>query len=464
MAQRKGFSDPDRHLSQRNGYYTYKRRVPAQVAALDSRAPTIRIALGTRDLGEARMKRDAHEQADDELWASFCAGGDQAAAFARYNAVVARAAALGFTYRHLPSIMAEESGSAILSRLKALQSARPASVEETAILGGIAPPRATLEQALNVFIKEIAGDELTGKSPAQYKLWLRERTRAVENFEMVCGPRNIDDITRQDARFFYNWWREKIAPGRMDGKLIAATHSPSSGNKDIGSLRVLYRRYFEHSGIDPKEIKNPFDRLSFSEKKRSKKKRKRTPFTTDWIIERILAVGALFELNDEARGIVLAMIETGCRPSEIANLLPGNIKLDGPVPSIMVEPCDDPDEPREIKTESSIREIPLVGVSLAAMRKHPDGFPRYRDKGNSLSALLNKFFRNHGLFPTDDHVIYSIRHTFEDRMKDGKVDAELRSILFGHAIDRPEYGNKGSLAWRQESLANIALPFDPAIV
>ncbi|MGD9476795.1 DUF6538 domain-containing protein [Shinella sp. G-2] len=464
MAQRAELSDPDRHLSQRNGFYTYKRRVPAKVAAMDPRSPVIRIALGTRDLGEARIKRDAHERADDELWASFREGGDKQLAVARYKSVVARADALGFTYRHLSSILSEENGTAILSRLRALQDVKPASPEATAILGGIASPRVSLRDALDKFVDEIIADELTRKSPAQYKLWLRQRTRAVENFEAVCGARDIDQITREDALLFYNWWRERIAPSRKDGAVPKATHTPSSGNRDLGIMRVLYRRYFMHKGVDEQKLTNPFDNLSFSEKKRSKKQKDRPPFPTEWIAERILAPGALSSLNDEARAIAFTLCDTGCRLSEVANLRPEQIKLSDPVPHISVAPCFDPDEPREVKTDSSVRDIPLVGVALEAMKKFPNGFPRYRDNENSLSATLNKYFRENKLFPTADHVIYSFRHSFEDRMKDANVDAELRKILMGHALDRPDYGKKGSLAWRRDSLARIVLAFDPAIV
>jgi hypothetical protein len=41
---------------------------------------------------------------------------------------------------------------------------------------------------------------------------------------------------------------------------------------------------------------------------------------------------------------------------------------------------------RKLKTEDSEREIPLLGVALAAMKLQPKGFPRYRDKSASLSA------------------------------------------------------------------------------
>ncbi|MBY3433637.1 hypothetical protein HFN89_05690 [Rhizobium laguerreae] len=101
MAGRIDPSDPDRHLSLRNDYYSYKRRVPSVIGALDSRFPTVRLALGTNDLGLARLKRDIYERADDELWASFLEGSDRLAAEARYKSSIRKAVALGFTYRHL---------------------------------------------------------------------------------------------------------------------------------------------------------------------------------------------------------------------------------------------------------------------------------------------------------------------------------------------------------------------------
>jgi integrase len=300
-----------------------------------------------------------------------------------------------------------------------------------------------------------------GKSPAQYKLWLAKWTLAVNNFVMVCGPRNIHEITRDDARAFYNWWRDKIAPDRKSGK--TATHTASGGNRQIGILRKLYRRYFLYMGAGEGDIKNPFDNLSFAEKKRSSDEKLRLSFATEWIVKRILAIGALEGLNDEARAIVLTLIETGCRPSEVANLEPEHIMLSAPIPYIKIRPNLDPDRPREIKTASSVRDIPLLGVSLEAMRKFPEGFPRYKDKGNSLSATLNKYFRENGLFPTEKHVIYSFRHSFEDRMKHVKADVEMRKILMGHGLDRPQYGD-GGLEWKRAELARMALPFDPAIV
>ena len=119
------------------------------------------------------------------------------------------------------------------------------------------------------------------------------------------------------------------------------------------------------------------------------------------------------------------------------------------------------DEHRELKTESSVRKVPLVGIALEVFLRFPDGFPRYRDKEDSFSQLTVTFLRLRGLFPTPDHKIYSLRHSFEDRLKEGGVGDEMRRLIMGHALGRPEYGEGGSLEYRQKLLKVSALTYDP---
>ncbi|MCV9965477.1 tyrosine-type recombinase/integrase [Pararhizobium sp. BT-229] len=448
MAKKTDPSDADRWLTLRNGYYTYKRRVPTKLAELDSRG-VIRIALGTRDVAEARAKRDIYERADDELWASLVVGGDRLKAEARYKSAAARASALGFSYRHISSILGEESGQSILDRLRALHDTKPGSLEATTIVGGIARPTVTVTEAFKVYCEEIVADELLGKSENQRASWRKVKLRAVTNFVDLCSDKILEEITRDDALKFYRFWQERVSGKR--------THSASSGNRDIGNMRVLFSDYFKHVGAEG--FKNPFDGLVFSEKV----KKSRPPFPTEWIRDRIMAVGVLSGMNAEARGVVLAMIETGCRPSEICNLRSDTIILQDEIPHILIRPIVGEGR-REIKTASSVRAIPLVGVALETFKKHSDGFPRYRDKETHMSNTLNKFFRENKLFPTSDHKIYSFRHSFEDRMKIAGFDTELRKILMGHSDDRPKYGAGGTLEWKRNELLRIALPFDSSIV
>lgn len=449
-------SNPDRYLISRGERYHYKRRVPSEVELLDDRAPHVRISLKTRDLAVARAKRDALEAADNAYWASLLEGNEKVLAKHRYDAAVQRAKALGFSYRSIHDIAAAE-GRGYVRRLEPLNDFSTKAAED-AVLGMVDRPQVTVTEALASYFDEITPHQLIGKSDEQKRQWRKIPQRAVNNFVELNGDLAMGGITREHALVQWRYWARRIAPKPEEGQ---ATHTPNSGNRDIGSMRVLYREYFRHHG--DLDRRNPFDGLGFNEKSK-RLRRRRPPFAVDWIRDKLMAPGAFASLNDEARGVILAMIETGARPSELCNLNGNTIFLDGDVPYVSVEPRADPDDPREIKTDSSVRLIPLVGVALAVFKRHPLGFPAYRNKEATLSATLNKHLRVNKLRPTPQHVVYSLRHSFEDRMKVGDFDTELRMMLMGHAIDRPSYGTGGSLQWRHQALMRIALPFEPAIV
>ncbi len=452
MAKRRGKNHQDRFIVLRGSLYQYRRRVPTELLPLDKRSPEVRISLKTADLAKARALRDRYEQADNELWASLLAEeGDDP--WAKLEVAQRLVRAMGFDYRPLHKL-AEGPLEDIMQRIEVFgpDASKPVV---SAVLGAVDQPTVTIRKAFDIYVEKIAPHEIAGKSATQKHRWKNSKLRSVLHFIEVIGNLDIQAITRADARKYYDFWMGRIAP-----KEGAPTHSPDIGNRRLGDIAGLYEAYFEHLGEGDRP--NPFDKLRF--KRKSMKRRKRPPFSHKWITDKLLAPGALASMNASARAIFLVAANTGARLSEVANLVPERIVLDHDVPHIKIEPDEDPEDPREIKTETSIRAIPLVGMALDAMKKFPNGFDRYRDKGNSLSAAVNKYLKENKLLETDRHSFYSLRHSFEDRMKEAKVDSELRRILMGHSIDRPDYGEGGSLKLRQEAMETVALPYDPSIV
>ena len=221
-------------------------------------------------------------------------------------------------------------------------------------------------------------------------------------------------------------------------------------------MRLLYDRYFKHIGEEDRQ--NPFRNLSFKDKKAETTDV--PPFETEWILEHILRPGALTSIIGDAHLLAFILIETGCRPGEVANLMPEDIHLDEDVPYIAIRPKNE----REIKNPWSKRDIPLVGVSLEAMTKPPNGFPHYRDKPDLMSSNLKRYFVNRGLLPTEEHQIYSFRHSFEKRMLEADLDYGFRCLIMGHKNTRPSYGDGGSMEYRREQLLKIALPYQAGLV
>jgi integrase len=446
-------SKHDRFLVLRNRLLYYWRRVPKALRKIDTRAPIVRHSLRTDDLSKARAKRDILERADNELWAAMLLNGEGSAqAMEKYKAAKLLSEALGFSYRPADEL-ARRPVEEIVERVTAIMGNGTPAVVSSAVMGGEQVPKVKVSEAFEIYCSEIVADEIAGKSLAQRKQWEKVKRRAINSFIAVIEDKAMTEITRDDGRAFHKHWLGKVAP-----KNGGPRKSASMGNRMLGNMRVLYDAYFTHLGDLDRQ--NPFHGLSFVEKF----KKSRPPFPLDWVKAKVLCPGALAAMTDQARAIILTMIETGARPSEICNLTEPFIKLDASVPHIVIEPRLDPDDPREIKTTTSIRAVPLIGMALAAMEKFPKGFPRYKDKEASMSGALNKFFRENKLFPTSDHKIYSFRHTFEDRLKEAGVDDELRRLLMGHAIDRPKYGSGGSLEWRRTELRKIELGFDPSII
>ncbi|MGK2228894.1 MAG: integrase [Devosia sp.] len=454
MGGRKDSADADRFLQTKRGIWYYFRKVPKAVRALDPRSPLVRISLETRAIGDARPMRDAYEAADNQLWGSMLAGDDQVRARKIYEAAVRRAAAMGFDY--LPAAaVAELPAEDILVRIDAASGATHTVLRAEAALGGVPSPTQRLTSVYDLYVDEIATSQLVTKSAQQRRKWINIKKRAVDRFVEVVGDIDINTIEREHALKFWRYWQVRIAP-----KSGRATHTASSGNREVGSLRTIYGQYFAHLG--QMDRANPFAGLSFAEK--TKRKKLRPPFPTAWIQDQILRPGALGRLNDQARAIVLATIELGARPSETCNLTREQIRLDIPVPHLAFEERHDPDDPRELKSAASVRVVPLVGVALEVFRRFPDGFSRYREREESLSQLVNKYLRNNGLTPTPQHSLYGLRHSMEDRMKEAGITDDLRRILLGHRIDREEYGIGGSLEWRRSELLKVALPFDAAVL
>ncbi len=372
----------------------------------------------------------------------------------RYKAARAHALASGFNYKPLGQLVSENQIEDVVRRLLALSPDRQANnpvrpFEAEALLGGVPEPKLKVSQAFDVYVEEIAVDEQYSKSDQQKYQWRKIKRLSMNYFIDVIGDISMVDITRDHALTYQRWWRDRILSPKKGENPV----QPNTANRHIGNVRVLYREYFKHLGEE--ERQNPFRNMFFKSKSRVEV----PAFQNEWVQKCILKPGALTGLKWELQLITYMLIETGCRPSEIINLLPEHIHLDAVVPYISIKPR----EKREIKTESSIRDIPLVGVSLEAAKRASIGFAHYHDRNELFSANMMKAFRVRELFPSKDHRIYSFRHSFEKRMQEANIDYGLRCLLMGHKTNRPAYGDGGSLRYRQDELLKIAHPFDMAI-
>lgn len=420
-------------ITRRNDTFHLRRRVPRRYRDVEPR-DTVWISLHTDSETVAKSKADRAWLQMIEAWEARLAG-DTEDAEARYAAAQELARVRGFRYLDAGRV-AKLPVDALIERVEAVAApaGQPDKAEVAAIMGTVAEPQLTVSKALDLYWT-LAREKTFGKSEDQLRRWKNPRIKAVKNFVAVVGDKGIENISRDDMLDFRQYWLERIEGGEV---------TANSANKDLIHLGDVLKTVNTMKRLG---LNLPLGELSFKEGET----RTRPPFSTDWIRSKLLAPGALDGLNADARGLLLGMVNTGYRPSEGATLTADTIRLDCDVPHISIEP-----DGRQLKSQYARRVIPLTGVSLEAFKEFREGFPRYRDSA-TLSATVNKYLRSKRLLETPAHSMYSLRHSFEDRMLAAGIDDRIRRDVFGHRLDRERYGAGASLAHVRDLLAGLAL-------
>lgn len=426
------------YLLKRDGVWHYSRRVPLNVADLDRRgivrqSTRIRVVEDPRG-AKARRVADKINSDLEAFWLGLLNGRAEEAR-SQYDAARKRARGFGFDYLTTDAI-AEGPLPEILARVRAAKS-EPMEREDlaaSAALGTVRVPRLMLSELFDEYERLSAAD-LRDLSPDQRRKWRNPKLRAVANLIEVIGDHPVTSVTRSNALDFREWWQ-----GRLDEEEL----DPDTANKDFGHLNTMFKAVERALRLG---LENNFGEMRI----RGGARGQRIAFAPSYIQDRLLAEDAFGGLNDEARRVIYLIVETGLRLSEACNLTKETIRLDAPVPHVIVRA-----DGRRMKTDQSAREIPLVGVSLMAAQAQPEGFPRYRDKAASLSAIVNKVMQVNKLLPVKGQTLYSLRHTFEDRLTKVEAPDKLMAALMGHKFHRPRYGLGPSLEQKQEWLQRIA--------
>jgi integrase len=425
-------------LTRRNGTWHFVRRVPVEFSAFDQRGivrHSTKVRVSADRTGRRAIRVAERLNAELEAYWHQLAG-DRADDAARgYEDARRRARSLGFDYADSGQILqfpwekCIERIEAILTR--GLENDKGA---RTALLGTAPRPSFPLSKLFEEY--EVATKDETQKfSRNQLRVWRGGRMRVVRELVDIVGDKPVTELTHEDGLDYREWWQQRVLAGEINAK---------SANKSMGMLSRMFKEMSIRRRLNLPDI---FKGLRL----RGEADNARPPFDPAFIQNTLLAEGALEGLNEEARHLIYVLADTGLRPSEAANLREHTIHLDAPIPYVEILPDE-----RVLKTEDSRREIPLVGTALAAMRLRPNGFPTYRDKSTSLSALVNKYFLAHGLRPTKQHALYSLRHSFKDRLIAAEAPDSLIDSLMGHRTGKPKYGKGPPLELKLKFLESIA--------
>jgi hypothetical protein len=198
--------------------------------------------------------------------------------------------------------------------------------------GSTVPSSPTVGDALELYIRlKVAGKGTLFEAHAR---------RNMASFVEAVGSVHLSDL-------------RKAHGGQFRDHLIDQGLSSSSINRVFSSVKAVLNLAVREWDID---VSNPLVGTFIPDVGTRKK---RVPFTE----KEILSIQReCRELDDDKRWLLALISDTGMRLAEAAGILVGDIRLEEPVPHVVVR-----DHPwRRLKTTSSEREVPLVGASLWA--------------------------------------------------------------------------------------------------
>lgn len=423
-----------------NGNYYYRRRVPKHVREFTEQ-DVINISLKTKDLHVAERKAAYLSAQMEALWDDLWMNGGNAYE-AKYKRATKVAKMFGFAY--LPTEQIIDKGTPeILARLDPIE-APPTKKEANkveSLLGGVKEPPLMLDDCFDKFL-EFSRADIVSKSEAQQKRWRSPRETAFNSFIAVIGNKPITEITRDDVLKFRSFHIDRYEHGEITAHTV---------NRQVERTKVILRKI-----EDTLQLGCDIDGL-FKKTKLKESTNQRAAFEPEYIANTLLNQSYFNGLNEEAYLIIPMTANTGLRLSEICGLEPEDIHLNAPIPYVSI--CAKKN--KELKTPHSARDIPLLGASLWAFKQRPKGLEHYHQKADTLSACLNKFMRENELRPTPQHSIYSLRHSFQDLLRQHGVDERIQCELMGHKYHRPAYGAP-TLEEKHAAIANFAFDMSKA--
>ena len=337
-----------------------------------------------------------------------------------------------------------------------------------------APRPGPIQKSLKTKNLDIAMSRRDALAEADDRYWrsLRALKIATQSSERLAS---VGYDSREQAVRFKDHW-------------LARIHNPSEGEKPLtraGAVRELQDlQFIWQSYADEYQWTDRFGRVKDNPFHDLKKHfpappkasvhdcaEARVTFSTNIIREKWLENDGLKGTNEELRCVLYTLVETGCNPLELLHLTAEKIHLDHSTPHILIQPSAVGVNRNIVKNNARVRAVPLVGIALAAMRRHPKGFVHYYDKGNAFRGAANKFLLENGL-RTKDATVYSLRHEYTLRMRNGGVPEHIQRHIVGHASDvHGDYGAYpdepdfyGRLSEMAKFMKQIALPFDESVM
>lgn len=294
------------------------------------------------------------------------------------------------------------------------------------------PPEPTLGDARKLYLKE----HLRADDPETDSRVVGLANRVIDAAIAAIGrDPALSSITREDARKVRDEMLDRV---KVTGKGVGGKVSASTVSRELTIIAAVINFAKVEFGLSEMTM-NPFSRLPVQKvakghsRKASEERDPLPPQVLSETRERVLA-NASPEL-----ALIWRLVEgTGCRLAEVSGMKVADVRVDGDLPHLRIEA----NELRSLKTESSRREVPLVGDALEAakeaLRMVSEGqlmmFPSYgRPRGgDAASASLMKHLRK--VSQNEKHVVHSLRHNMKDPLTLAELASLDQNLILGHTV------------------------------
>ena len=248
-------NNDDKYLIKRGEIYFYRRKVPLKLVDVIGKKIN-RITLKTKDINIAKKRRDLVASADTEYWQQLLSGNDPDSAEAQYERLLLRAASLSIKYVEAEHMANQFDLSELIGRVKMLESAltKRDKIAQATIIGALKRPEHSVSKMFDLYFDKIMFQIVSDKSPNQLKRWKLTHERTLKNFIEAIGDINVTNIDRTIALEYRDYFENRIFGD--ENKIL-----PSSANKELGNMAVVYKRYNNYIGKD--FGRNPFADLKF---------------------------------------------------------------------------------------------------------------------------------------------------------------------------------------------------------
>lgn len=97
-------------------------------------------------------------------------------------------------------------------------------------------------------------------------------------------------------------------------------------------------------------------------------------------------------------------------------------------------------------------------MRLKPFRNSRTALPIMHDP-DGLSGDICDHLRENKLLPSENHTLYSLRYSFQDRLLAANAPDRVQTDLMGHKFQREDYGNGASMEQKLEYLEKIKLKY-----